>query len=524
MPGRIFRVERGGLELHQARERSNPDSPGLTNFFDLVRVSTSRDGRVVAVVGERSCVISSSFCYGAPVWQTDITGLPGGPVSVPGAGHISGNGQYLLVRNRRYSGGSIYWTLVDLRNPREAVSPVIDLGSGVRNGRAIADDGTAVLIMPTGELGAVNESGVKTFPTPGGPAQPVIDATGATIAYTTGPQPSSIRILRRDRDGEDRQISPPGVESYSPAISADGSRVLFVSTASGAPQIHVVATYGDEAPRQVTYDDSGVMAATMSDDGKVAWYFSGSGRLYSVDLESGGSRARLGITPQVRYVPPLTPGSLYILPGAGFSEAFHRARFFPLPRSLGGVSVTVNGTDAPLVSVSPTEIVMQAPSAPSGAPGMRVNTTGESLFRSATSFTALPGGPAFLRNPQSKTLAVHEDWSELVTEANPARPGEVIHLYGTGFGTVDHRPEDGDPAPANPPARTLLPVTCRANGADYRTSVNIPVLYSGLAPGLAGVYQLDMRVPESNLRQDFPFACIRQGDSRDFLGSFYVKP
>lgn len=66
--------------------------------------------------------------------------------------------------------------------------------------------------------------------------------------------------------------------------------------------------------------------------------------------------------------------------------------------------------------------------------------------------------------------------------------------------------------------------TCTAYGADNRTLLNIPVLYSGLAPGLAGVYQLDMRVPASNLRSDFSFACVGKGDSRGFYGSFWVKP
>ncbi|MBL8217410.1 MAG: PD40 domain-containing protein [Bryobacterales bacterium] len=523
VPGRIFRVGPDGFGLYQERQRMDPPPGlGLTNYFELVRATASGDGRIVAVAAAGQC--SGSFCSTTNRYQTTITGLAGGPMEVEGVGTLSGNGRYLFVVQPKMPRTCAF--VLDLQNPVAMPCTTRGVYPDFRSGRAVADDGTAVISDGALFLLRGAES-TLLLALSGSVREAVIDAAGATIVYALQDWRTnrrSLRIYRLTEKQEEGLVSIPGADSYSPAISADGRRVLFVSTVSGAPQIHVVATNGDEAPRQVTYDNSGVLASTMSDDGKVAWYLSGSGRLYSVDLESGESRERLGRTPQVGSPPRMTPGSLYTLCGVGFSDAVHRARFFPLPRSLGGVSVTVNGVDAPLVSVSPTEIVLQAPSTPGGAPGMRVNTTGESPFRPATAFAALTGGPAFLRNPQSKTLAVHEDWSGLVVEDNPARPGEVIHLYGTGFGTVDRKPADGDPAPANPPARTLLPVTCTAYGADNRTLLQIPVLYSGLAPGLAGVFQLDMRVPGSNVRSDFGFACVGEGNSQDFYGSFPVEP
>ena len=119
---------------------------------------------------------------------------------------------------------------------------------------------------------------------------------------------------------------------------------------------------------------------------------------------------------------------------------------------------------------------------------------------------------------------MHEDWSALVTSVAPARPGEILHLYGTGFGRVDSQPSDGMPAPADPPARTTAPLTCWAWGADNLTQMDIPVLYAGLAPGLAGVYQMDVRVPAANLRPSVQLNCIGEGDNSNFLGSFAVKP
>jgi Tol biopolymer transport system component len=60
----------------------------------------------------------------------------------------------------------------------------------------------------------------------------------------------------------------PGVDSHSPYLSADGGRVMFLSNASGLPQIYTINTDGGEA-RQVTRDNSGVLSAAMSDDGRM---------------------------------------------------------------------------------------------------------------------------------------------------------------------------------------------------------------------------------------------------------------
>ena len=80
------------------------------------------------------------------------------------------------------------------------------------------------------------------------------------------------------------------------------------------------------------------------------------------------------------------------------------------------------------------------------------------------------------------------------------------------------------PAPANPPARTITPLTCSAWGADNVTRMDFPVLYAGLAPGLVGVYQMDVRLPVANLRPSVQLACTGEGVDNNFVGSFAVKP
>jgi len=78
-----------------------------------------------------------------------------------------------------------------------------------------------------------------------------------------------------------------------------------------------------------------------------------------------------------------------------------------------------------------------------------------------------------------------------VDTANGVRPGTYLEIYGTGLGRVEGDVETGRPAQEalelSPPPEAWLSVR------------ELPVLYSGLLPGLLGVYQTNVRVPE-----DFP--------------------
>ena len=76
---------------------------------------------------------------------------------------------------------------------------------------------------------------------------------------------------------------------------------------------------------------------------------------------------------------------------------------------------------------------------------------------------------------------MHEDFSAVVTDASPVRPGEVLHLYATGLGPVDAS------------GRATLPWEWMWISLGDRPA---EVLYVGLAPGLPGFYQVDVRTPE----------------------------
>jgi uncharacterized protein (TIGR03437 family) len=82
----------------------------------------------------------------------------------------------------------------------------------------------------------------------------------------------------------------------------------------------------------------------------------------------------------------------------------------------------------------------------------------------------------------------------LIEDTNRARPGEVLHLYAQSLGPVSGLPPPGVAAPASPLATLAQPMVCRA-GASAEEGVTADVLFAGLAPGMMGVYQIDVRMP-----------------------------
>jgi len=182
----------------------------------------------------------------------------------------------------------------------------------------------------------------------------------------------------------------------------------------------------------------------------------------------------------------VAPGSLAAIFGSDFASSPAAAGTVPLPTILGKTSVTFNGIPAPLFFVSSGQINVQVPfTIPPGKTTVQVTYSGTpSAVQIINTGVFSPG--IFILD-QAGTAAIFDAVTfATITGHSPAHLGEAVAIYATGLGPVSPAGVSGAAAPAA--STTTKPIV---------TIGGIPgnILYSGLAPTLVGIYQIDVTVP-----------------------------
>lgn len=187
---------------------------------------------------------------------------------------------------------------------------------------------------------------------------------------------------------------------------------------------------------------------------------------------------------------PVAPGEYVSLFGVNLASAPASATTFPIPISLGNVGVKVNGIDAPLNYVSPNQINLLVPFAVTGSTATIVVTNTGTKSNSVDVPLAATAPGIFSQDGTGANLGVilHADFSP-VNGASPAKANEVVLIFMTGLGTVNPPLGDG----AKPPVSPLSYVN--AAFSILIDNQNAPIQFQGLAPGFAGLYQLNVQVP-----------------------------
>jgi len=201
---------------------------------------------------------------------------------------------------------------------------------------------------------------------------------------------------------------------------------------------------------------------------------------------------------------PLAPGTLVQITGQYLAAQTLANSQVPLPTSLGGTSVIIGGMQAPITSVSPNQINAQVPfELPAGQP-YEVIVNANNALTTPQSFQAGAASPGLSVLATGYVQASHQSGAP-ITETSPARPGEYIAVYLVGMGGTTIPVASGQPGPGSPFANTSIAPTVTLNNE------NAPVVFSGLIPGLVGVYQVNLQLPSDAKNGDLIFAISQDG-------------
>ena len=186
----------------------------------------------------------------------------------------------------------------------------------------------------------------------------------------------------------------------------------------------------------------------------------------------------------------IAPGELLTLYGSNLSSGTQVSSGVPFPTTLGNVQVKINGTPAPLYYVTPTQLSAIVPySVTSGVAQIQVinNNTASNTVTMQVAATA-PGILTQNQNGLGYGDALHQDGS-LVNSKSPAQIGETVSLYVTGLGAVSPAISDGAAGPTDTLSKAAATIAAYVGGSSATVS------YAGLAPGYAGLYQINLTIP-----------------------------
>jgi uncharacterized protein (TIGR03437 family) len=208
----------------------------------------------------------------------------------------------------------------------------------------------------------------------------------------------------------------------------------------------------------------------------------------------------LGVVNAANYISgrALAPGTAAaIFPAAGTANVLAggtaSASSFPLATTLAGTQVIVNGNPSALFYVSPTQInfplSMSVPAGGTVDLQVVAPATGQIYGGAEVSLSsASPGLFTTGGTGTGQVAAINVVDGSINSATNPVVRGDYISLFGTGQGIVANAPPDGQ-APTGPVPTAVNPQVLL--GGAYVPNIQ----YSGLAPSLVGVWQINFQVP-----------------------------
>ena len=177
------------------------------------------------------------------------------------------------------------------------------------------------------------------------------------------------------------------------------------------------------------------------------------------------SLATAGVVNAATFTPAIAPGGLAAVFGKG------------LTGSDGATAIDIDNISANVVGSTPFQANFAL--RPDLEPGTHTLRVRSSLGSAELALDVKPVAPAIFVLTPTQGAVVNQD-GRLNNSLSPVRRGQVLILFATGLGAVN---ADGALA------RTREPVTVVLNGTELTAA------FAGLAPGYAGLYQVNILIP-----------------------------
>ena len=383
--------------------------------------------------------------------------------------------------------------------------------------RKVSASGAIATVAGNGSAGYSGDGGPAAKAQLTGPQGVAVDAAGNL--YIADTENNAIREVTAD--GRISTVAGNGVAGYSgdggPATSAQVGNpvgvavdavgnIFTVDASNRVRQVYpngLIATIAGNGSRGYTGDGGLATQAQLNAPSAIA--LGNNGNLYVADtannairlLQYAGNGLSIGaVTNAASSVSgPVAPVEVVVLYGSGLGPA-RLAQYQLDPSSgrvgtnLAGTSVIFNGTPAPVLYTSATQIGAVAPYTIAGA-NVQIFVQYQGQTSAPVPLAVAQVFPALFTQDSSgkgQAAATNQDGT-LNGAAHPAKTGGYISLWLTGAGQTNPAGVDGQPGAA-PLPKPIAPVAVTIGG------LSATVQYAGQAPSaVAGVMQINALIP-----------------------------